>query len=52
MELLEELEVGAHHHPRKVGWREEPRGVVVRRGVLLQLERKLAYQQVVQVQLQ
>ena len=50
MGLWEELKVGAHHHPRKVEWREESQGVVVRQGVLLRLEKRLAYQQVDQGQ--
>jgi len=42
---VEEAEVGAHHHPHKVGWRGKPRGVVVRQEVLQRLEKRLAYQQ-------
>ena len=50
--LEEEVGVGAHHYPRKVGWQGESRGVVVRREVLRRLEKRLAYRQVVQAQLQ
>jgi len=46
------VEVGAHHHPRKVRWQGESRGTVVRREVLRRLEKRLAYRQDVQAQLQ
>ena len=50
--MLEEAEVGAHHHPHKVVWRGELRRVVVRQEVIQRLGKRLAYQQVAQEQLQ
>jgi len=43
------LKDDSRHHPHKIGWRGESRGVVARRVAPLQVEEKLAYPQAVLV---
>jgi len=43
------LKDDSRHHPHKIGWRGESRGVVARRVAPLQVEEKLAYPQAILV---